>query len=166
MIVTAALAGCGSSSKSSSTATASSPSASSSGSQVATASTPSGSGAGASTVITTKHDKLGTILAVGSRKLTVYLFEADNGHGSSCTGACTKAWPPVIGKPHASGGARASDLGTIIRLDGTTQVTYKGHPLYTFVKDRDDGDTYGQGSTAFGADWYVLNPSGSKIDES
>ncbi len=72
----------------------------------------------------------------------------------------------MIGKPQATAGAHGSDLGTITRPDGTTQVTYKGHPLYTFIKDKDDGDTYGQGSTAFGAGWYVLNPSGNKIDES
>jgi predicted lipoprotein with Yx(FWY)xxD motif len=45
-------------------------------------------------------------------------------------------------------------------------VTYKGHPLYYFVKDKDDGDAYGQGTKAFGASWYVLTPSGNKIDES
>jgi predicted lipoprotein with Yx(FWY)xxD motif len=58
----------------------------------------------------------------------------------------------------------ASDLGTITRPDGTKQVTYKGHPLYLFAKDKDDGDAYGEGVKAFGADWYVLAPSGNKID--
>jgi predicted lipoprotein with Yx(FWY)xxD motif len=117
-------------------------------------------------LITTKQDKLGTILAMGPKKLTVYLFEADNGSTSSCTGECAKFWPPVIGKPQATGGASASELGTIARADGRTQVTYKGHPLYLFIKDKDDGDTYGQGSKAFGAGWYVLRPSGNKVDES
>jgi predicted lipoprotein with Yx(FWY)xxD motif len=64
------------------------------------------------------------------------------------------------------GGASASDLGTITRPDGTTQVTYKGHPLYYFIKDKDSGDAYGQGSKAFGASWYVLKPNGSKLDKS
>jgi len=45
------------------------------------------------------------------------------------------------------------------------QVTYKGHPLYFFEKDKDDGDAYGQGSNAFGAGWYVLAPKGSKVDD-
>jgi predicted lipoprotein with Yx(FWY)xxD motif len=57
-----------------------------------------------------------------------------------------------------------AELGTITRSDGTTQVTYKGHPLYLFIKDKDDGDTYGQGIKAFGAAWYTLAPSGNKID--
>ncbi len=46
------------------------------------------------------------------------------------------------------------------------QVTYKGHPLYYFAKDGDAGDAYGQGSKSFGAGWYVLAPSGKKIDKS
>jgi predicted lipoprotein with Yx(FWY)xxD motif len=65
-----------------------------------------------------------------------------------------------------SGAARSADLGAITRSDGSKQVTYKGHPLYFFVKDKDSGDAYGQGAKAFGADWYVLAPSGNKIDES
>jgi predicted lipoprotein with Yx(FWY)xxD motif len=117
-------------------------------------------------LVTTKHDKLGTVLAYGNKKLTVYLFEGDKRHGSSCTGACAAAWPPVVGKPKAAGAVTASDLSTITRADGTTQVTYKGHPLYLFTKDKDDGDTYGQGIKAFGAEWYVLAPSGKKIDNS
>jgi predicted lipoprotein with Yx(FWY)xxD motif len=117
--------------------------------------------------ITTKHDpKLGTILAAGSDRLSVYLFEADNGGKSACSGACATYWPPVVGKAVAHGQAHAADLGTIARADGSTQVTYNGHPLYYFVKDKDDGDAYGQGSTAFGAGWYVLKPSGSKVDDS
>ena len=116
--------------------------------------------------ITTKKSKLGTILAVGSKELTVYLFEADKGSASACSGACAKAWPPVLGTPKALGAAHTSDLGTITRSDGQTQVTYKGHPLYTFVRDGDDGDTYGQGSKQFGAEWYVLAPSGSRVDNS
>src|SRR2546430_12753357 len=53
--------------------------------------------------------------------------------------------PPVVGRPRASGGASSGDLGTMARPDGRTQVTYKGHPLYLYVKDKDDGDAYGQG---------------------
>ena len=118
--------------------------------------------------MTTKHAKLGTILAAGEKKLTVYLFEADKSGKSACSGACESVWPPVTASamPKASGAAVAADLGTIARANGTKQVTYKGHPLYFYAKDKDDGDAYGQGSNSFGAGWYVLKPSGSKIDES
>ncbi len=161
----ALFAGCGSSSSKSTSATTAAASSQAAGS--ATTSSSSVAPASASAVtITTKHDKLGTILAVGSREMTVYLFEADKGSTSACTGACAKAWPPVIGTANAISGARRSDLGTITRADGQTQVTYKGHPLYTFVKDKDDGDAYGEGVKAFGAEWYALAPSGSKVDNS
>jgi predicted lipoprotein with Yx(FWY)xxD motif len=117
-------------------------------------------------LITTKHAKLGTVLAYGRKRLTVYLFEADKGSSSTCSGACAKVWPPVTGKPKAAGGAISSDIATTKRSDGTTQVTYKGHPLYGFIKDKDDEDSYGQSLKSFGAGWYVLKPSGAKIDES
>lgn len=125
------------------------------------------SGAGG-VVITAKHSKLGTILAAGPKKLTVYLFEGDKGQGSSCTGACAQVWPPVTtgGAPTTSGSAMAGELGTIARTDGTTQVTYKGHPLYFYARDKDDGDAYGEGINGFGASWYVIEPSGAKVDNS
>ena len=154
------VAGCGSSSKSSSSAS-SAPAASSSTQAAASAST------GKPVVLDTKkHGKLGTILAAGPKNLTVYLFEADKGDKSACSGACAKFWPPVLGSAKIGGAAMSADLGTIKRADGTTQVTYKGHPLYYFIKDKDDGDAYGQGVKAFGASWYVLKPNGSKVDES
>ncbi len=134
----------------------------------ATSSTASSAGA-AGTEVTTKHSKFGTILAAGPKHLTVYMFEADNGAAAShCSGACAVAWPPVVAKgaAMASGMATSSDLGTTMRAGGIKQVTYKGHPLYYFIKDKDDGDAYGQGSNAFGADWYALAPSGNKVDNS
>src|SRR5438105_1685833 len=77
-----------------------------------------------------------------------------------------QAWPPVnaSGAPHATGGASPALLGTTRRKDGTTQVTYAGHPLYYFIADKKPGDMNGQGISQFGAKWYVLAPSGKKID--
>jgi predicted lipoprotein with Yx(FWY)xxD motif len=122
----------------------------------------------AGVVLATKHGKLGTILAAGSKRLTVYMFEGDKGSASSCTGACAKVWPPVTtaGEPAVGGSVIDADLSTITRSDGTKQVTYKGHPLYFFAKDGDSGDAYGEGVHGFGADWYVLAPSGNKVDKS
>lgn len=165
-------AGCGSS-KSSSASNASSayPAAGETSSSATTASTAAATtrSGGAGTVVTVKQaSKLGTILAAGSKKLTVYMFEGDKNGASSCSGACVSVWPPVTtrGGATASGAASSADLGTITRADGTTQVTYKGHPLYFFARDKDSGDAYGQGVHGFGADWYVLAPSGSKVDKS
>lgn len=170
--ILAVLAGCGSSSSSSttsaSTTAGTSTAAANQGSVGAygktTAST-TGSAAPAAVLISTKHSKDGTILAMGPKHMTVYLFEADTGGSSACSGACAGAWPPVTGTPQAGSGTSASKLGQITRSDGTKQVTYNGHPLYLFVKDQDSGDAYGQGIKSFGAEWYVLAPSGNKMDE-
>lgn len=100
---------------------------------------------------------------------TLYLFEADKSTTSTCSGACATAWPPVTteGAPTAASGAKASLLGTSKRDDGTTQVTYAGHPLYLFSGDSAPGDTNGAGSEAFGAEWYPVTPAGdTQEDES
>jgi predicted lipoprotein with Yx(FWY)xxD motif len=122
----------------------------------------------AAALVSTKHIKLGTVLATGPKMRTVYMFEGDTGAASACTGTCAQVWPPVTtsANPKAGGSAVAASLGTITRSDGTTQVTYKRHPLYLYAKDMDTSDGYGQGIKSFGADWYVLAPSGNKIDKS
>ncbi len=165
--VVALLAGCGSSSSSSSSSTAASTPATTAGTQSTAASTSTPVASGPGVAVESKHAKLGTILAAGPKKLTVYMFEADKGTASSCSGACAKVWPPVTtsGAPTVAGSAVSADLGTTKRSDGTEQVTYKGHPLYFYDDDKDSGDAYGQGSKSFGAGWYALKPSGSKIDE-
>jgi predicted lipoprotein with Yx(FWY)xxD motif len=103
---------------------------------------------------------------VGSNGRTLYLFEADKNGKSTCSGACAAGWPPdtVTGTPQAGSGATQSLLSTSKRPDGTKQVTYHGHPLYYFAGDTSAGDANGQGSKAFGADWYVVNASGGKVD--
>ncbi len=169
----AALAGCGSSKSTTTSTTAASATGTSSSSAAKSpysGGTGGSSAAGASSaaLVSTKHGSAGTVLAVGPKKLTVYLFEGDKGPSSACSGACASVWPPVTttGATQAGGGAIASDLGTVTRADGSKQVTYKGHPLYFFAKDKDQGDSYGQGITSFGSAWYVLAPSGNKIDHS
>lgn len=103
---------------------------------------------------------------VGNNGRTLYLFEADKNGSSACTEACAAAWPPdtVTGAPHAGSGVSQALLGTIKRPDGTTQLTYNGHPLYYFVADTGTGTAKGQGSKAFGAGRYVVGAGGNKID--
>lgn len=167
----APLAGCGSSKSKTASTSAAAPAANPySRSTPAATSTGTSASAGAGGVVTiaTKHakGKLGTILAAGPKQLTVYLFAADKGKASSCTGACAKVWPPVTTTTAAiaGGSAKAADIGTITRPDGVKQVTYNGHPLYYYARDGDSGDAYGQGVKAFGDDWYVLAPSGKRVD--
>jgi predicted lipoprotein with Yx(FWY)xxD motif len=120
---------------------------------------------GSSATVRTGESKLGRILVDG-RGHTLYLFEKDKHGKSSCNGACATAWPPLIasGKPRAGAGARASLLGTTKRKDGRSQVTYSGHPLYTFIKDTKKGQTNGEGTDAFGAEWYAVSPAGAKVE--
>ena len=159
-------AACSSAGSSSSTPAASS---STPASASAPSSAPASGGASASgaTVIKTASSSAGTVLTDGSGR-AVYLWVKDSGGMSACTGACAGAWPPVTttGAATASGSAKASDLGTITRSDGSKQVTYDGHPLYYFSGDSGPGTATGQGSDGFGAKWWLVAPTGSDITAS
>ena len=145
--------------------TAAAPAASPTGASPAAA----GGSAAASggTVITTAKSSAGTVLTNGSGK-AVYVWTKDTGDMSNCNGACAGAWPPVTttGTATAAGSAKASDIGTITRSDGTKQVTYDGHPLYYFAGDSGPGTASGQGSDGFGAKWWLVAPTGSDVTAS
>ena len=158
-----------STSASTSTRAAASPSASSAAAQAsspAAAASATASSAAAVTVDLKSVSGIGDMALVDGKGRTLYLWEADKSGTSTCMGACAAAWPPVTvsGTPQAGSGVSHSLLGTAKRDDGTAQVTYNGHPLYYFAGDTGPGMAKGQGSKAFGADWYVLNAKGSKID--
>ena len=126
------------------------------------------SGSSGATTVKSRSTTLGTIL-VDAKGRTLYLFEKDRGGKSACSGTCAKNWPPLLakGKPRAAGSVRKAKLGTTRRSDGRTQVTYGGHPLYTFVLDAGKpGSTRGEGIEAFGAEWYVVGTAGRKIERS
>jgi predicted lipoprotein with Yx(FWY)xxD motif len=182
VVAALAVAGCGSSS-SSSEGSAYSGSESSSGKENAAATTESTSAyggryGGSSTAAGTSANEgtavtvsLGTASGVGkvlvdSNGMTLYYFEKDGkGSGKSkCSGPCAVSWPPLTtqGSAKAMGGVKSAMLGTIKRSDGTTQVTYAGWPLYTFVEDKKPGEDNGTDSKAFGASWYPLHSNGQK----
>jgi predicted lipoprotein with Yx(FWY)xxD motif len=127
---------------------------------------PAGAESGAAVISLGNAKELGMIL-VDSNGMTVYDFHKDKGTASSCYGACAQAWPPVLseGEPTVGNGASASKLGTTERKDGTTQVTYAGHPLYTFVEDQKPGEAHGNDVSAFGAQWYALKGSGEEAGD-
>jgi predicted lipoprotein with Yx(FWY)xxD motif len=94
---------------------------------------------------------------------TLYRFDGDKGGKSTCYGACAKAWPPAL----TEGKIRAVDVprkmvGTGKRKDGTIQLTYDGHPLYTHSGEK-QGDFKGNGATAFGAEWHALRRNGEDV---
>jgi predicted lipoprotein with Yx(FWY)xxD motif len=114
----------------------------------------------------TKTSSLGTFLVDGNGR-ALYLWEADAGSKSSCSGACAQAWPPLTATttPKATGAVKASLLDTTKRADGSREVTYAGHPLYTFAGDTRAGQTTGQGSNGFGAPWWVVTPGGQALEK-
>ena len=71
--------------------------------------------------------------------MTVYTFDKDKRRKSMCTDKCADNWPPV----QASTAVLPLPFNTIKRADGTLQITYKGKPLYTFIKDKNPGDKTG-----------------------
>ena len=148
----AALAACGSSGSSSSSAPAS-PSASSGGSS------PAAAASGASGTVKTAQIGGATVLT-SSTGLTLYTFAPDTSTKSACDAACAQSWPPVTGPVTASG--VTGTFGTIKRSDGTTQATFAGHPLYTFVGDTAPGQATGNGVNAFGGLWYEITSTGSR----
>ena len=112
--------------------------------------------------VATASSPLGSIL-VAQNGMTLYMFASDQNGKSSCSGACAKFWPPYTGTPKAGSGLTASLLGSTMRTDGSTQVTYDGHPLYTYSGDPSPGDTNGQGLDAFGAHWWAVAPDGKVV---
>jgi predicted lipoprotein with Yx(FWY)xxD motif len=118
----------------------------------------------AAVTVALRKSRLGAIL-VDARGRTLYLFEADKRGASNCSGACASVWPPLTtsATPHADVGVTAAKLATIARVGGERQVTYNGHPLYTYAGDSRPGATDGQGLDQFGAAWYVLNAAGAEI---
>lgn len=100
----------------------------------------------------------------------LYLFKADTRGGkgggaeSKCDDACAKAWPPLLtdGQPQAASPASSELLGTLTREDGSTQVTYNGWPLYLYVKDVGPQEVTGHDIEDFGAEWYLVAPSGEE----
>jgi predicted lipoprotein with Yx(FWY)xxD motif len=145
------LAACGSSGSSGSTSTTSTTTAATSSPRPAS-------------VVGTKTTSLGTFL-VDAKGRALYLWDADHGSKSTCSGACAQAWPPLTttATPKASGAVKASLLGTTTRADGSREVTYAGHPLYYYEGDTMPGQTTGQGSDSFGSPWWVVTPAGKAI---
>ncbi|MEA2643328.1 MAG: hypothetical protein QOG08_354 [Chloroflexota bacterium] len=118
----------------------------------------------ATTIAVVSNPKLGMILVDGHGR-TVYLFVADQGKVSSCYDACASAWPPVLSPvaPHPGDGAQPDLLGVTTRTDGSSEVTYGGHPLYYFVQDKKAGDTKGQDVEQFGGLWRAVSPGGTAV---
>jgi predicted lipoprotein with Yx(FWY)xxD motif len=116
--------------------------------------------------IATRETRFGRILVDGQGR-TIYVAAKDNADfESTCTGPCTKEWPPLFsnGQVNAGPGVNSAWLGTIGRSDGPTQVEYNGWPLYYSARDGEAGDIKGQGVASNGTTWYVIDADkGQKV---
>lgn len=102
-----------------------------------------------------ENEKAGKYLA-DSKGMTLYYFTKDQPGKSNCSGECLVNWPAFSAQDFdVPQGFNKSDFGTIKREDdGTEQVTYKGYPLYYWIKDQAKGEVTGQG---VGNVWYIVN---------
>jgi predicted lipoprotein with Yx(FWY)xxD motif len=114
--------------------------------------------------VSLRKTTLGLIL-VNSKGHTLYLFGKDRNGKSACNGSCAKFWPPLLsqGRPTAGSGVKLSLLGTTTRSNGSRQVTYNKHPLYTYSLDKRAGQTMGEGISAFGARWHAVSARGTAV---
>jgi predicted lipoprotein with Yx(FWY)xxD motif len=153
-----ALSACGSSASSSASSTpaagASSPATSAPASSAPASASVGGNTLGMTTIS-------GTAVVTNAKGMTLYWFAPDTSTTSKCTGACATYWPPVTG-PVTAGSGVTGTLGTITRPDGTTQATYDGHPLYTYVGDTAPGQAKGNGKNLSGGLWWEMTVSGAK----
>ena len=94
----------------------------------------------------------------------IYLFDKETSSKPDCYGDCAAAWPPVLtdGDPAAGSGANAKLLGTTERDDGSTQVTYNGHPLYYYAHEG-PGEVKCHNVEGFGGLWLVLDAAGNAL---
>jgi predicted lipoprotein with Yx(FWY)xxD motif len=119
-----------------------------------------GSAAPASAAGGLKTARIGSVsVLVNAKGLTLYWFVPDTAAKSVCNGTCAVYWPPVKGPATLSAGVPGT-LGTVRRADGSSQATYNGHPLYTYVGDHGPGQASGNGLNLNGGVWHEVTVSG------
>jgi predicted lipoprotein with Yx(FWY)xxD motif len=100
----------------------------------------------------------GTTVLTNAKGFTLYSFAPDTPAASKCYGSCAAYWPPVTGSP-AAGSGLPGKVGTIRRTDGSLQLTYNGHPLYTYIGDSAPGQAHGNNVNLNGGLWLEVPAS-------
>jgi predicted lipoprotein with Yx(FWY)xxD motif len=122
--------------------------------------------ASATVLGTEKVSNFGPVLAAASGHV-LYEFDVDTRNRSHCTGRCTNTWQPFLASGSVTvksgSGLKPKLVGRLKLPSGRYQVSYNGHPLYLYAKDRRAGQLNGQAKYQFGGDWYVLGPKGRAI---
>jgi predicted lipoprotein with Yx(FWY)xxD motif len=102
----------------------------------------------------------GATVLTNAKGHTLYWFERDTPNMSNCNGGCAAYWPPVTGSA-AAGSGIAGKFGTIKRTDGSSQITYNSHPLYTYIADSGPGQANGNNINLNGGVWHEVTVSGA-----
>ena len=116
-----------------------------------------GTGTGTGTILKTTTIG-GTTVLTNAKGFTLYSFAPDTPAASKCYGSCAVYWPPVTGTAAASPGVPGR-VGTIKRTDGSEQLTYNGHPLYTYIADTAPGQARGNNLNLNGGVWHEVPAS-------
>jgi predicted lipoprotein with Yx(FWY)xxD motif len=103
----------------------------------------------------------GTMVLTNARGFTLYWFAPDTPTASKCYGSCAAYWPPVTGTATASPGLPGR-IGTITRSGGARQLSYDGHPLYTYIGDSAPGQANGNNLNLNGGLWHEVLVSGEE----
>jgi predicted lipoprotein with Yx(FWY)xxD motif len=101
----------------------------------------------------------GTTVLTNAKGFTLYSFAPDTPATSKCYGSCAAYWPPVTGTT-AAGQGLPGKVSTITRTDGSHQLTYNGHPLYTYIGDSAPGQANGNNINLNGGLWHEVPASG------
>ena len=112
------------------------------------------------TIITSGNSEFGTML-FDDKGQAIYIWELEESSKAECYDDCAEAWPPVLtdGTPKATGEVNGKLLNTTKRNDGTTQVTYNGHPLYYYAHEK-PGEVKCHNIRTHGGLWWVIQPNG------
>jgi predicted lipoprotein with Yx(FWY)xxD motif len=100
----------------------------------------------------------GTTVLTNAKGFTLYSFAPDTPASSKCYGSCAAYWPPVTGTT-AAGQGLPGKVTTITRTGGSHQLTYNGHPLYTYIGDTAPGQARGNNINLNGGLWHEVPAS-------
>jgi predicted lipoprotein with Yx(FWY)xxD motif len=129
-------------------------------------------GGAASSEATVSVEQVGGVgdVLVDADGAALYASEQESSGAVKCVGSCAAIWRPltITGQPVASDEV-AGKLGVVERPDGTSQVTFDGTPLYSFIEDAGDGVVKGNGLAddfdGHAFTWHVMTPDGPSASD-
>lgn len=113
--------------------------------------------------VTVRSGTLGATI-VDEDEMTLYVFDDDQPGESRCLDECAEEWPPLLVAAPPTPAVDGIDavFGSVVRPDGSTQLSIDDRPLYRYSGDRLPGDTQGHG---VGGSWFAVSDSGETIAE-